>query len=185
MVTGDLHMADLNTLLGDDQPVMISERDQIMQMICLHVRWMPSDYGLSGDLEGVNDAADAIMAATAQPIEWGAVAEEALGVMKVAADVAAKKAADEIYARILDSAQDYLTDNLRFNIASTLATAERERKAAQDRVGGLLAIIGEQHAALQLARAICRDAFKDIAMEWDKESMATIDAAIARADARQ
>jgi len=58
-----LHMADLTTLLDDDQPVMISARDQIMQLICLHVRWMPRDYGLSGDLEGVDDAADAILRA--------------------------------------------------------------------------------------------------------------------------
>lgn len=119
------------------------------------------------------------------PIDWATVAEEALGVMKVAADVAVKTAADDIYARILDTAQDYLIENLRFNIASTLATAERERKAAQDRVGGLLALIGEQYAALKLARSICHDAFKDTAMEWDAESMAVIDAAIAKAEARQ
>jgi hypothetical protein len=62
-MSDDLHMADLTTLLEDDQPVMISARDQIMQLICLHVRWMPSDYGLSGDLEGVDDAADAILKA--------------------------------------------------------------------------------------------------------------------------
>lgn len=62
-MTGDLHMADLTTLLEDDQPVMISAREQVMQLICLHVRWMPTDYGLSGDLEGVDDAADAILAA--------------------------------------------------------------------------------------------------------------------------
>jgi len=120
-----------------------------------------------------------------EPVAWETVAEEALGVMKVAADVAAKKAADDIYARILDTAQDYLEENLRFNIASTLATAERERRAAQDRVGGLLALIGEQHAALRTARSICHDAFKDTGMEWDDEAMTAIDAVIAKAEARQ
>lgn len=82
------------------------------------------------------------------PIEWETVAEEALGVMKAAADVAAKKAADEIYERLLCSTQDYLEENLRFNIASTLDTAERERKAAQDRVKGLLAANSKLISAL-------------------------------------
>jgi len=39
-------------------------------------------------------------------------------------------------------------------------------------------------AALKLARSICHDAFKDTGMEWDEESMATIDAAISRAEGR-
>lgn len=121
-----------------------------------------------------------------EPVAWETVAEEALGVMKVAADVAAKKAADDIYARILDTAQDYLEENLRFNIASTLATAERERRAAQDRVGGLLALIGEQHAAL---KGLARDARPS---NWDDDddpehvaAWLAADAAIAKAEARQ
>lgn len=32
--------------------------------------------------------------------------------------------------------------------------------------------------ALQLARFICHDAFKDTCMEWDAQSMAVIDAAL-------
>lgn len=123
------------------------------------------------------------------PIDWATVAEEALGVMKAAADVAAKRAADEIYARILDSAQDYLEENLRFNIASTLATAERERKAAQDRVGGLLALIGEQNAALKLAEdVLSRSPFST--QMWPNgmhpnTGIEQIRAAIAKAEASQ
>ncbi len=63
-------------------------------------------------------------------------------------DVAAKKAADEIYERLMCSTQDYLEENLRFNIASTLDTAERERKAAQDRVASLRADIAERDELL-------------------------------------
>jgi hypothetical protein len=96
----------------------------------------------------------------ANPLRWDDVAEEALGVMKVAADVAAKKAADDIYQRILDASMDYLEENLRFNIATTLATAERERKGAQDRVAGLL-------AQLDAARAHTSEVRQRMAAEVD------------------
>lgn len=102
---------------------------------------------------------------------WADVAEEALGVMKVAADVAAKKAADDIYARILDSAQDYLEENLRFNIASTLATAERERKEAHDRVAGLNAQADALRCLLSDERAARRDLSLLAAEEADRADL--------------
>lgn len=82
-----------------------------------------------------------------EPVPWDEVADEALGVMKAAADVAAKKAADDIYQRILDASMDYLENNLRFNIGATLGVAERERRDAQDRVAGLEALLKAENAA--------------------------------------
>lgn len=92
-----------------------------------------------------------------EPATWGDVAEEALCVMKAAADVAAKKAADDIYTRILDANMDYLEQNLRFNIASTIETAERGRKEAQDRVAGLNAQADALRCLLSDERAARRD----------------------------
>lgn len=84
-----------------------------------------------------------------EPVKWEDVAEEAVGVMKVAVDAAAKKAADEIYARVLESSMDYLEENLRFNIASTLATANRERAEARSRVAELRSEIDKRNDLLR------------------------------------
>lgn len=89
--------------------------------------------------EAMADAANALTS----PVRWDDVADEALGVMKAAADVAAKKAADDIYASVLDGAQDYLTSNLRFNIASKLDMAERQRLAMRERVRELAGLLTE------------------------------------------
>jgi hypothetical protein len=40
----------------------------------------------------------------------------------------ARKAADDLYADLLYSAQDYFADNVRFNIASKVEAAERQAR---------------------------------------------------------
>lgn len=103
-----------------------------------------------------------------EPVPWDEVADEALGVMKAAADVAAKKAADDIYQRILDASMDYLENNLRFNIGATLGVAERERRDAQDRVAGLV-------AQLDAARALTSEVRQRLAAELADENAARLD----------
>ena len=102
------------------------------------------------------------------PVPWDEVADEAVGVMKAAADVAAKKAADDIYQRILDASMDYLENNLRFNIGATLGVAERERRDAQDRLAGV-------QAQLDAERALTREVRQRLSAEVTEEKAARLD----------
>ena len=49
-----------------------------------------------------------------------------------------KKAVDDIYGGLLDTTQDYLKDNLAFNIASRISAAEREAAYDRERFHNLL-----------------------------------------------
>lgn len=62
---------------------------------------------------------------------WEDVASDVTDAIEKAVQPLLKKAVDDIYGGLLDATQDYLKDNLAFNIASRIDTAERE--AAQDR----------------------------------------------------
>lgn len=62
---------------------------------------------------------------------WEDVADDVTGAIEKAVQPLIRKAADDIYAGLLDTTQDYLRDNLAFNIASRINSAERE--AARDR----------------------------------------------------
>jgi hypothetical protein len=63
---------------------------------------------------------------------WEDVADDVTGAIEKAVQPLLKKAVDDIYGGLLDATQDYLKDNLAFNIASRISTAERE--AAGERV---------------------------------------------------
>lgn len=62
---------------------------------------------------------------------WEDVASDVTDAIEKAVQPLLRKATDEIYTGLLDTTQDYLRDNLAFNIASRISTAERE--AAHDR----------------------------------------------------
>ncbi len=62
---------------------------------------------------------------------WEDVSADVCGAIQSAVQPLLKKAVDDIYGGLLDTTQDYLTENLAFNIASRIDTAERE--AARDR----------------------------------------------------
>lgn len=80
---------------------------------------------------------------------WEDVADDVTGAIEKAVQPLLKKAVDDIYGGLLDATQDYLKDNLAFNIASRISTAERE--AAQDRqcfhrlLGAVIAIADDFH----------------------------------------
>lgn len=68
---------------------------------------------------------------------WEDVADDVTGAIEKAVQPLLKKAVDDIYSGLLDATQDYLKDNLAFNIASRIDCAEREASTARQRVDTL------------------------------------------------
>jgi hypothetical protein len=66
-------------------------------------------------------------------IDHDAVYSEVLETLETAVKIIGRNLCDELYGALLDSVQDYLKDNIRFNIAATLAVAERARRAEWER----------------------------------------------------
>lgn len=62
---------------------------------------------------------------------WEDVADDVTGAIEKAVQPLLKKAVDDIYSGLLDATQDYLKDNLAFNIASRIDCAEREARDAR------------------------------------------------------
>lgn len=57
---------------------------------------------------------------------WEDVADDVTGAIEKAVQPLLKKAVDDIYGGLLDATQDYLRDNVAFNIASRIDVAERQ-----------------------------------------------------------
>ena len=57
---------------------------------------------------------------------WEDVADDVTGAIEKAVQPLIKQATDSIYAGLLDATQDYLRDNLAFNIAERINAAERQ-----------------------------------------------------------
>jgi hypothetical protein len=68
---------------------------------------------------------------------WEDVADDVTGAIEKAVQPLLKKAVDDIYGGLLDATQDYLKDNLAFNIASRIATAEREAASSRQEAARL------------------------------------------------
>lgn len=64
---------------------------------------------------------------------WENVADDVTGAIEKAVKPLLKKAVDDIYSGLLDATQDYLKDNLAFNIASRIDCAERAAASARRR----------------------------------------------------
>ena len=69
---------------------------------------------------------------------WEDVADDVTGAIEKAVQPLLKKAVDDIYSGLLDATQDYLKDNLAFNIASRIGTAEREAMSARSALKDLM-----------------------------------------------
>ncbi|WP_324695446.1 hypothetical protein [Novosphingobium sp. RL4] len=76
---------------------------------------------------------------------WEDVAADVTSAIEVAVQPLLKKAVDDLYCGLLDATQDYLTENLAFNIASRIDTAEREAANARR-------LVAEMADALEDAR---------------------------------
>lgn len=72
---------------------------------------------------------------------WEDIADDVTGAIEKAVQPLIKKATDDIYSGLLDATQDYLKDNLAFNIASRIDCAEREASNARTLVKELLAAV--------------------------------------------
>lgn len=72
---------------------------------------------------------------------WEDVADDVTGAIEKAVQPLLKKAVDDIYGGLLDATQDYLKDNLAFNIASRIDAAEREAAAARQCCAEMLAAL--------------------------------------------
>jgi beta-phosphoglucomutase-like phosphatase (HAD superfamily) len=72
---------------------------------------------------------------------WEDVADDVTGAIEKAVQPLLKKAVDSIYCGLLETTQDYLSNNLAFNIASRISVAEREaaeaRRALSEAVNAL------------------------------------------------
>lgn len=88
---------------------------------------------------------------------WEDVASDVTGAIEKAIQPLLKKAVDEVYSGLLEATQDYLRDNLAFNIASRIDAAERE--AAADRI----ALAAAKEHITHLIYAIDRGYFGDSA----------------------
>lgn len=137
--------------------------------------------GLSGPSAQEADthrAADGTVIASADT-DHDAVYEEVLVTLETAAKTVGKNICDELYGSLLEAVQDYLKENVRFNIASALAAAERGRRDAW-------IVSHELGDALQTVRDYVSDASKGhlgedspSLREMAAEDLARIDAALA------
>lgn len=64
---------------------------------------------------------------------WEDVADDVTGAIEKAVQPLLRKATDDIYTGLLEATQDYLKDNLAFNIASRIDAAEREARRDRER----------------------------------------------------
>lgn len=69
---------------------------------------------------------------------WEDVADDVTSAIEKAVQPLLKRAVDDIYGGLLDTTQDYLKDNLAFNIASRIAAAEREAHDARRKVSHMI-----------------------------------------------
>jgi hypothetical protein len=104
---------------------------------------------------------------------WEDVADDVTGAIEKAVQPLLKKAVDDIYGGLLDATQDYLKDNLAFNIASRIKTAEREATDARQRCAILQAALSSVLEVAYSAVGMVEDAEKDTnwsPVAWHEES---------------
>ncbi len=85
---------------------------------------------------------------------WEDVASDVTDAIEKAVQPLIKKAVDDIYGGLLDTTQDYLKDNLAFNIASRIGVAEREASDARQKLEKLISLIERK---------------RDLAAQWQAE----------------
>lgn len=88
---------------------------------------------------------------------WEDVASDVTDAIEKAVQPLLKKATDEIYAGLLDTTQDYLRDNLAFNIAERINAAERQAYADRIEAERLRGV----NAALLAALVCCENALAE------------------------
>ena len=84
------------------------------------------------------------------PLEWEPLADEVLAVFAPHADKLMRKFSDQLYGDFIDTVQDYLADNAKFNIAQRLESSERGRRAEWERASALERQVRELQSTLRL-----------------------------------
>lgn len=121
---------------------------------------------------------------------WEDVASDVTEAIEKAVQPLLRKATDEIYAGLLDTTQDYLRDNLAFNITERINAAERQAYVDRIEAERLRDINATLLAGLRTKRDYVADAASGALTYADsgdgfiamaKEDLARIDAAIAKA----
>lgn len=115
--------------------------------------------------------------------KWDDVADGVIAAIEARVAVSVRKAAEEIYGDVLTSTTDYLADNAKFNIASTISSHERERNSA-------VALMREVAECLRTVKDYVTDAIKaeedsdpqqpDL-LKMMREDLSRINAAMAKA----
>lgn len=116
--------------------------------------------------------------------EWEPVAEAVMASFQPHAEKLARRFSERLYEDFLGAVQDYLTDNVTFNIGQRIEAAERGRRDQWDRANAAEARVYELLAVLRSTRQTIlglKNARWSEAEGSDEEWVAEINAAIARA----
>lgn len=105
------------------------------------------------------------------PLEWEAMADEVLAAFAKRAGKMARAAADDYYEQLLYAVQDYLRENVRFNIASRIDGAERQALGDRQRCRALR---DERSYLLGLLREGSRDMPNAARVEWKNRVLALL-----------
>lgn len=93
------------------------------------------------DRSGIDHAAER------QPANWSEVADEVTALLERRMRPVLQKVADELYERMLFSVQDYLAENLKFNIGSAISAAEARAQANLDSAWRAVNVLGAPDSA--------------------------------------
>lgn len=85
--------------------------------------------------------------ATKEPANWADVAGEVTALLERRMRPVLQKVADELYERMLFSVQDYLAENLKFNIGSAIRAAERRAQDNLDATWRAVNVLGAPDSA--------------------------------------
>jgi hypothetical protein len=87
--------------------------------------------------------ADAVTSGQARtPIDWSTAADEICSATAQAAPKMLRRVADDLYEGLLHDVQDYLRENVAFNLSSELARAQRETAEARDALRSVAEALG-------------------------------------------
>lgn len=82
-------------------------------------------------------------------IDFEAVASDILDVVRPVVEREMREAANQLYGATMEAVQDYLSDNVNFNIRSRLDAAERERRLQWERAEAATTTCNELYEALE------------------------------------
>lgn len=88
-------------------------------------------------------------AGSREPIDFEEVASGVLDAIRPVVEREMREASNQLYGATMEAVQDYLSDNVNFNIRSRLESAERGRRAEWERAEGLVKSKADLLKALQ------------------------------------